>query len=325
MDGILNVLKPPGMTSFDVVGYIRKLTRIKKIGHTGTLDPGAVGVLPICIGNATKAIEYITNKNKLYRAELTLGISTDTQDSFGKVMDIREASLSEKDINAVIEGFTGKQQQIPPMYSAVKINGKRLYELARKGETVERQPRDIEIFYTKVIKVQMQSEQEKESYISKLKGISDFSYASIKPNMKVMFDVACSKGTYIRTLCADIGNKLGCGGNMSFLLRLKTGEFDISSAVTLDQICEWADINRLEEHLISVEKVFCDLDRLQLNETQERKFLNGVPIQVKSRDCKENETIRIYDSKNDFIALGELVLNDGTELLKSKKIFKNME
>ena len=153
MDGIINVLKPPGMTSFDVVGFLRGVLKTSKIGHTGTLDPAAVGFLPVCVGKATKIIEYMTDKDKVYRAEMTLGVETDTQDGLGNIIAKRPVNVTGDEIVKVFESFIGKQQQIPPMYSAVKINGKKLYELARKGITVERKPRDIEIYFIKIIDI----------------------------------------------------------------------------------------------------------------------------------------------------------------------------
>jgi tRNA pseudouridine55 synthase len=293
MNGILNVLKPPGMTSFDVVGYLRKLLKIKKIGHTGTLDPGAVGVLPICIGTATKAIEYIIEKDKVYRAELTLGVSTDTQDSSGKIIETREVLASSDEIRQAVKEFEGKILQLPPMYSAIKVEGKKLYELARNGITVEREPRKIEIYSIDII--------------------------SIKDNRVVLMDVHCSKGTYIRTLCADIGDRLGCGGHMSFLIRSRAGSFDISNALTLEEIYEMVSNNSLKCKLERVDKVFDGYEALVLDAAKEKRFLNGVPIEI--NNTKKVKILRVYNQAGSFLGIGDLVFKQGSSLLKSKKLF----
>jgi len=295
VNGILNVLKPPGMTSFDVVAYLRGLLKTKKIGHTGTLDPGAVGVLPVCIGSATKAIEYMTDMDKSYRAELTLGIATDTQDAWGETVEKREVTVSEKQIRDAAKAFTGRYGQIPPMYSAVRLEGRKLYELARSGVTVERKAREVEIYSLDIIR--------------------------IFENKRVLFDVRCSKGTYIRTLCSDIGEMLGCGGHMSFLVRTGVGTFDISSSLTLEDIIELEKDGRICEKLLEIDWVFRNLKGKVLTETQEKRFLNGAFIEMRNSDCKPGEIIKIYDSAQQFIAIGEIILKDEELYLKSKKRF----
>lgn len=301
MNGILNVLKPPGMTSFDVVSYIRGLTKIKKIGHTGTLDPDAVGVLPICIGSATKAIEYITGKDKLYRAELTLGSSTDTQDSSGCILERREVNVLSEDIERVVKEFTGKIEQIPPMYSAVKVDGKKLYELARKGITVERKPRDIEIFSIKIIK--------------------NINQTGIDEPKKVIMDVHCSKGTYIRTLCHDMGERLGCLGHMSFLLRMKSGRFDLNTALTLQEIAEHASDKTLEDKLLSPVLAFDDMPEIRLDKESLPKFMNGVHIELGGLIKNIQGSVKVYDGLGKFIAIGEVIEMKSKTFLKSKKFF----
>ncbi|NLU27566.1 MAG: tRNA pseudouridine(55) synthase TruB, partial [Hungateiclostridium thermocellum] len=269
MNGILNVLKPPGMTSFDVVAYLRGILKIKKIGHTGTLDPGAAGVLPVCTGKATKAIEYLSDKDKVYRAELLLGVSTDTQDSYGEVIREQEVKASVEDIEKVIKSFEGDYSQLPPMYSAVKMNGKKLYELARSGIEVERTPRKVKIHFINIL--------------------------SIRGN-RVVFDVGCSKGTYIRTLCSDVGDKLGCGGHMGFLVRLKSGSFDIKNALTLEEIKETAEKGNPEEILTSIDKVFSDYDKIYLNEKDKKRFLNGGFVTLgKYGKFALTQKVRVYD------------------------------
>jgi len=296
MNGILNVLKPPGMTSFDVVAYLRGILKIKKIGHTGTLDPGAAGVLPVCTGKATKAIEYLSDKDKVYRAELLLGVSTDTQDSYGEVIIEQEVKASVEDIEKVIKSFEGDYSQLPPMYSAVKMNGKKLYELARSGIEVERTPRKVKIHFINIL--------------------------SIRGN-RVVFDVGCSKGTYIRTLCSDVGDKLGCGGHMGFLVRLKSGSFDIKNALTLEEIKETAEKGNPEEILTSIDKVFSDYDKIYLNEKDKKRFLNGGFVTLgKYGKFALTQKVRVYDKDGAFLALGEAVLNKSEELsLKIDKLF----
>lgn len=295
MDGIINILKPPGMTSFDVVAFLRGVLRTGKIGHAGTLDPGAVGVLPVFIGKGTKAIEYMMEKDKLYRAELTLGIDTDTQDSSGTVLEEKAVNVTHDEIRDVIRSFIGRQEQVPPMYSAIKVNGKRLYELAREGRTVERKPREIEIYDLNIIK--------------------------IGHDNKIIFDIACSKGTYIRTLCADIGKNLGCGGHMSFLIRLGAGSFNISEAVTLEEVIKAAGEGRIGDYLMKVDKAFSVFDEVILGENDEKRFLNGCTVGLCDRPLNVNDILRVYNRNGNFIALGKVVNSNGSLILKSQKVF----
>ncbi len=295
MNGILNIIKPPGMTSFDVVAYLRGILKIKKIGHTGTLDPDVAGVLPVCVGKATRAIEYIIEKDKLYRAELTLGVETDTQDSSGRVVSVSRVTAGAGEIEGVIKGYVGKYSQLPPMYSAVKVDGRKLYELARKGITVERKPREVEIYSIKIIEM--------------------------NESGKVLFDVACSKGTYIRTLCFDIGRELGCGGHMSFLIRTRAGSFDIGSALTLEEAASMAEKGKTSEMLAGVEEVFLHLNSLSLERECEKRFLNGAAVPIDAADVKAGQAVRIYGTGELFLGLGEIRQADGRLLLKSKKLF----
>lgn len=295
MDGILNVLKPPGMTSFDVVAYLRGLLKEKKIGHTGTLDPGAVGVLPICIGKATKTIQYLTDEDKAYRAELTLGITTDTQDSHGNVLKVCDVNLDEKVIQDAIMSFVGEYNQIPPMFSAVRVEGRKLYELAREGVTIERKPRKVTIHSIDII--------------------------YIKDN-KALFDVVCSKGTYIRTLCSDIGEKLGCGGHMSFLVRTRAGRFELSDSLTLEEIYEFSKNNSIESKLSAVEEVFENLDRIDLNSVNTKKLINGGYVELKGNNIKKGSILRAYDEKGKFIGICEVLFMRGNRMLKMKKQFR---
>ena len=215
MDGVLNVLKPPGMTSHDVVYFIRRVSGVKKTGHTGTLDPGAAGVLVVCVGRATRLARFLPSDEKEYRAEMTLGVTTSTGDSFGEIHARRDASsITESRLREALKRFTGRVEQVPPMTSAVRSHGKKLYELARAGITVERPARVV--------------------HITSLELIRGSDWGSGEP--KALIHVICSKGTYIRTLCEDIGNHLGCGAHMSFLVRTRAGAFNIARSRTLEEI-----------------------------------------------------------------------------------------
>jgi tRNA pseudouridine55 synthase len=246
MNGIINVLKPPGMTSHDIVNYIRLLKGIKKVGHTGTLDPGAAGVLPVCVGKATRVAEYLISYDKCYRAECTLGASTDTQDSFGRVLEVRDAScLAVGDIEAMLMTFVGSQEQIVPMFSAVKVQGKKLYELARAGQRLEREARRINVYSIKLL-----------------------DYEDLgTPAPRVLFEVTCSKGTYVRTICHDLGQRLGYGGYMSFLIRTRVGVFDLSKSVTLEELKEYADKGLLNRAMLPIDLVLSDMVAVQVRES----------------------------------------------------------
>ncbi len=315
MNGIINVLKPAGMTSFDVVGFLRRAAGQKKIGHTGTLDPAAVGVLPICLGNATRAIEFIIDKDKVYRAELTLGSATDTQDSSGSVIYSHEIDADNEKIADTILSFIGEIDQLPPMYSAIKIEGKKLYELARQGETVERQPRKIKIYDIKIIRIW-----EEQAY---LPGTANKDFSEKRSVKKALFDVHCSKGTYIRTLCHDIGEKLGCGGHMSFLVRTRAGRYSLETALTLEEIKVLSAAEKLEQKLEPVETIFEELNIMQLHEKDTFKYNNGVWLQIINSNYDSSSLVRVYDNNGIFLGLGEIFNNGETKYLKSKKFFKD--
>ena len=244
-DGILNVLKPPGMTSHDVVSRIRRICHSKKVGHSGTLDPDAAGVLPVFLGNATRLLESAVNGTKCYRAEAVLGIRTDTGDDSGSILEHKPApELSEEQIKTVLESFRGKIWQTPPMYSALKHNGKKLYEYARQGIEIDRQPRPVEIFRLELIRF----------------------YAPY-----FCLDIECSKGTYIRTLLEDIAAALGTCACMTFLLRTRAGDFRIEDAYTLEEI-----ENNPEEALLPMETAVAWIPVLPVNELQAFRITNGV-------------------------------------------------
>ncbi len=289
MDGIVNVNKPLGITSHDVVYRLRKILNIKKIGHTGTLDPEASGVLPMCVGKGTKMVEYLTAANKQYRARLQLGAFTDTQDASGEIIESFQVNVTEKQIRDVIQSFVGDVTQIPPMYSAIKIDGKKLYELAREGVVVEREPRTITIHNIEIIKIDLESN-------------------------TVDMLVDCSKGTYIRTLCNDIGAALGCGGHMSALHRTKSGRFDVVDAYTLEEIEEMA---RREDFsfMTPVSEALPECKKIVLAERNAYRVRNGMKITVQG--LADGEIYRVFDEKDEFLALAK----QGEERLEIIKSF----
>ena len=278
MDGILIINKPKGRTSHDIVAKVKKVVG-SKVGHTGTLDPNATGVLPLLIGKGTLCSQYLMEHDKIYEVVLKLGIKTDTADSEGNVVEEKKvlvSNLSEKNVIEVLSSFLGKQQQIPPMYSAIKVNGKKLYEYARKGQTVEIEPRKIEIYKCELKQINLE---EKEIY----------------------FTVHCSKGTYIRSLCEDIAEKLETVGYMKELNRIKVGKFDIIQAVTVEELEKNIfNSNFMDEHFISIEKAFEDKKSATIVDNRLKHFLNGVKLSFNLEDG----LYKIYDVRNNFIGVG---------------------
>lgn len=272
-NGIINVYKESGFTSFDVVAKLRGILKQKKIGHTGTLDPDAEGVLVVCLGKATKLCDILTDKDKSYEATLLLGKTTDTEDSSGTILTENEVKVTEEKVIDVIESFVGEYDQIPPMYSAIKINGKKLYELARAGIEVERPSRRVVIHKIDILKMNL-------PYVT--------------------FHISCGKGTYIRSLCRDIGEKLGCGGIMDRLVRdsvnaTETGKtFTLQDSITLEEIETMVKTGRFEQHIISVEEMFPKLVRYQVDENGNKKLCNGNLLV--SKDFIE-DTVEMEDGK----------------------------
>ncbi len=276
MDGIIIINKEKNYTSNDVVSIVKKITK-SKVGHTGTLDPNATGVLPLLIGNATKVSKYLINHDKEYEVVLQLGIRTETADVEGKVIEQKEVTaemLNKDNIEEKLQQFIGKQEQIPPIYSAIKVNGKKLYEYARKGQEVELKPRQIEIYSIQLVGIN-----EKEKQIS--------------------FKVKCSKGTYIRSLCEDISKKLGTVGYMKELNRLQVGEFYIKDAVTISEMKEKIEAGNLVS-IITIEEIFKNNPQIQLEQEQIEPYINGVKINTE----KTNGVYRIYKPNGTFIGLG---------------------
>ena len=279
MNGIIIINKPLGKTSHDMVSFMRRVTGIKKIGHTGTLDPMAEGVLPICIGKATKAADMLTADDKDYRAQLVLGMTTDTLDSEGDILSECEVKCTREEIENVIKSFRGEVEQIPPMFSAIKQNGKKLYELARKGIEVERKPRKITINKIDILEIDTK-------------------------NNTVTIDVDCSKGTYIRTLCEDIGTKLGVGAYMNTLVRTKSGIFNIKDAMSTKEIESLAKQGKLTDSIKSVDSVFGNLDSIYLNEKQTKSVLNGIRMSYNGR--AEGECLRVYGYDGEFLCISQI-------------------
>lgn len=275
MDGIINVNKPLGITSHDVVYRLRRLLGIKKIGHTGTLDPDADGVLAMCVGKGTKLAEMLTATDKQYLAELTLGAFTDTQDASGEVLERFKVNLTETEICEKIKEFIGEIKQIPPMYSAIKLDGKKLYELAREGKTVEREARKVTIKNIEIKKIDLQAK-------------------------TVTMVVDCSKGTYIRTLCNDIGAALGCGGYMSALTRTKNGRFCIEDSFTLDRIEKMLE-NSDHNFMIPVGEVLSEYRRITLADKNAKKVRNG--IRISAEGLTDGEIYRVFDESGNFLVL----------------------
>ncbi|MCI8759644.1 MAG: tRNA pseudouridine(55) synthase TruB [Clostridia bacterium] len=272
MDGIIIINKPKNCTSHDVVHKVKKMTD-QKVGHTGTLDPMATGVLPLLIGKGTLCSKYLMNHDKIYEVTLTLGSKTDTGDCEGKRIEEKEVKpncLQTQKVQQVLKAFLGKQTQIPPMYSAIKINGKKLYEYARKGQTVEIEPRQIEIYEIELIKI-------------------------LKEQKQIEFQVHCSKGTYIRSLCEDIAKKLETIGYMSALNRIKVGEFSIKQAVSLEQL------QKENIKCITIEELFEKKEKIELEEKRLQPFLNGVKLTMSQLDG----VYRVY-VKGQFIGIGTI-------------------
>ncbi|NLX76461.1 MAG: tRNA pseudouridine(55) synthase TruB [Clostridiaceae bacterium] len=299
MNGILLVIKPPGMTSFDVVAYLRKVFNERKIGHAGTLDPGAAGLLPVCVGKATKAIEKFSGFDKSYRAEMVLGAVTDTHDAEGRVVETGEVDSDTETIIETLKGFVGKYDQVPPMYSAIKVNGRKLYDLARQGIEVDRKPRRVEI-----------------------SGIDPVDIIHENNTIRVRFDVDCSKGTYVRTLCHDIGRKLGCGAYMSFLVRTRVGPFSLTDGVTLEEINRHKEEGTLSSVLKPVDIIYREHKAVEIGEKQLVRFLNGAFAELQDYDAVDiNETVRVYSDAGDFLGLGSIRFSAGNKVLKAEKLF----
>ena len=272
MNGIVIVDKPQGWTSQDVTARLRRVFNTRRIGHGGTLDPMATGVLPVFVGRGTRGVEFFEHAEKTYETVLQLGMTTDTEDTTGTVLKTRDVHISETEMSEILSQFRGKIMQVPPMYSALKINGQKLVDLARKGKTVERQPREIEIFELELLE-----------------------FAGSTARLRVR----CSKGTYIRTLCKDIGEALGCGGCMAELRRVRAGEYTIEEAVPLQVLL---DTDKPEEYLRPVDSMFRNYPAVTLTSNQEKRCRNGNSFSVQM----EPGTYRAYSKAGEFLMLAKV-------------------
>lgn len=274
MNGIILIDKPKEYTSHDIVAIVKKITK-EKVGHTGTLDPNATGVLPLLIGKATGISKYLINHDKTYIATLKLGIKTDTADSEGNIIEEKEIpELSKETIKKVLNSMIGKQTQVPPMYSAIKVNGKKLYEYAREGKNIEINGRNIEIYNMKLPEIN-------------------------EKNDEIVFEISCSKGTYIRTVCENVAEKLNTVGFMKELRRTKVGEFEISESISIEKIQENPEL--IEKNIITIEEFFKDKNKLELTNQELHLFLNGVQLNKKLED----DIYLTYNNKK-FIGLGTI-------------------
>lgn len=296
INGIINVYKEKGFTSFDVVAKLRGILGQKKIGHTGTLDPDATGVLPVCLGKATRVCDMLTEKDKVYEAVLLLGKKTDTQDITGTVLEECKVHITEQGVRDIILSFVGAYEQIPPMYSALKVNGQKLCDLARQGIVVERKPRKITIFDIEILEVSL-------------------------PEVK--FLVHCSKGTYIRTLCEDIGNKAGCGGCMKSLVRTRVADFTLDKSYRLDEIEQMAKDGLLDKIIEKTEVVFLHYPSVKAKAEYAKALYNGNRMErsffYNYKEEYNKDCIRVYDEEQHFIGIYRMDME--RENIKPVKIF----
>ena len=294
ISGVINVFKEPGYTSHDVVAILRKVLKTKKIGHAGTLDPNVSGVLPICVGKATKISQYLMDYGKTYIAEITFGVETDTEDIWGNIVKTTDEKVDLDKFKKSIEKFNGKTiEQIPPMYSAVKINGKKLYELAREGKTIDRKARKATIHSLGVLRTF---------------------------NDKVIIKVVCSKGTYIRTLIKDICIESGTIGTMSSLIRTSAGGLDVNESLTIEQIKELIN-KKYYEFIKPIDESLMNFHKYTLPDEFFKKITNGVKVKIEEDNLDEN--ILIY-CKNEFIGIGEVVVVEKEKFLKITTMFWNL-
>lgn len=299
MNGVILIDKPKEFTSFDVIAVMRKLCKQKKAGHTGTLDPNATGVLPVLLGCATKAQDLIENHDKTYIADFKLGMTSDTLDIWGNVTENEKPHIVREKFENTLENFVGEIEQIPPMFSAVQINGQRLYDLARKGIAVERESRKVTVYNATLL---------------------DFD----AENQSGQIEVSCSKGTYIRTIIDDIGKALGCGAVMSGLRRTKACGFSIDECITLEKAKELAENGTLESRLILTERLFMNYEQILVSEAQARRFKNGGALDIgrtalKNRELVDGKHYRVKSRDGEFLGLGIVDLQNGA--IKVLKLF----
>ena len=296
INGLINVRKEADYTSHDVVARLRGILRQKKIGHTGTLDPAATGVLPVCLGKATKVCSLIEDWVKGYETVLLLGVETDTEDMTGKILSEQKVEISDREIREIIAGFIGDYAQIPPMYSAKKVKGRKLYEMAREGITIEREPASVQIFSIEITEVCLP---------------------------RVRMRVSCSKGTYIRSLCRDIGRAAGCGGCMESLVRFRVGRFGLEDALTLSEIEKASEEGRVEEILIPTDRVFDRMPAVTVKEKAEKLLYNGNPFPAADAEpaAGADESVRVYDRTGRFIGIYRPDEKNNRRILRPVRLF----
>ncbi len=289
-NGIINIYKERGFTSHDVVAKLRGILKQKKIGHTGTLDPQAQGVLPVCLGKATKVCDLLTDKDKVYEAVMRLGVETDTQDMTGEILNRAQVNLSKEQVIEAINSFVGDYDQIPPMYSALKVGGRKLCDLARSGQVIERQPRRVHIFDIEIINISLPL---------------------------VTMKVHCSKGTYIRTLCNDIGLRLGCCGAMESLIRTKVSCFELSDSIKLSQVEKYLSDGTLDEYILPVDRLFKNLPEF-VDDGRNDKLLNHGNEFYPNGNVMDGE-VRVYNVRGDFIGIYKY--HSGRKMYSPVKVF----
>jgi len=308
MNGILNIFKPKGISSYKVVKEVKNILNIHKAGHAGTLDPSASGVLLVCLGQATKIVQFITGLKKYYQGEMTLGISTDSQDSEGKIIQRKEVKgdIDKKTFKRIFKKYEGTIIQIPPMFSAAHYKGERLYRLARKGIKVKRKPKEVKIYQLSLINFNQNK------------------------NPVVEFEVVCSKGTYIRTLCNDIGNELGCGAYLSNLIRKKIGNFNIEDSLSLEELKK--DNTLGKKYLITIDSALKDLDKITVKKDEIKTVLNGGIIlnkQIikigKETEVRDGKFVKIFDVQGNLLSIGISIRKSGKDIIfKPIKVFNNI-
>ncbi len=301
MNGVIVIDKPQGFTSFDVIAVVRRLTGQRKTGHTGTLDPNATGVLPVLLGTATKAQDLIPDHDKRYVADFRLGLTTDTLDIWGQEKTRAESHASREDVLALLPKFKGEIEQVPPMYSAVRQNGQRLYDLARKGMEVERKTRKVTVYELELL---------------------DFDEESQTGRLEIF----CSKGTYVRTLIDDLGTALGVGATMTALRRTRACGYTLSDCLTLEELKALCESGSAEDELRSVESLFASYDPVTVSDAQARRFCNGGALdlsrtELKHRDLPDREILRVKDRAGVFLGLG--LIDRESSLLKVYKSFRS--
>lgn len=305
--GVLNVLKPPGLTSHGLVLRVRRLLGIRAVGHGGTLDPGAAGVLPVLVGAATKLMPYLLDHPKRYRAEMTLGIATDTQDASGRPLRVAaDFALDPAALTGVITSFVGTIEQVPPMTSAVRVGGERLYERARRGESVERPPRRVEIYDLRVLAIWPPGS------------------GTLVQGTRVLLEVTCSKGTYVRTLCHDIGERLGCGAHMSFLVRTDVGPLTLSESFTLEELAELHAKGRLAECFLPLETALSHLPRVEVGAAEAARLRQGVRRPVdpgRIQGSVDQELVAAVETGRGLVCVARLVRSRERLHLQPVRVF----